>query len=277
MTGLAGVSISPWVWAISTGHFANIGSFAYMSIMGLTSAVGWAIVAYRNSLKGFRPPPGVRYTASDPEFGTMLPDTGLVLDHHTFENIVRAEAHGIPFTYFEAVDASGRVGYLLVDLPGRLPDIHAVRRNTGQTQPATLLPLRGKLTKRTKNFRFEAGPSSPADAFFWQFITEPMSLHLDKMTVHEWQIHGRSLIGLPRVNANSPTKVWERLQTSAEELIALAAAIPDHLYEPDDSRPPAIEWNVLGAPSDAPRPPGAEGPDPSTSGPTSPGAPPAAR
>lgn len=59
-------------------------------------------------MRGFRPPPRVSCTASDSEFGTVLPDTGLALEHHTFENIVGVRCTAT----LHILRGGGRVGYL---------------------------------------------------------------------------------------------------------------------------------------------------------------------
>lgn len=212
-----------------TGIQVGVMSFAGAAIVG--------VVSYRNSLKGFPAPINVLYKEVDPELGASFPDLGVDLANKTFENVIRAQAEGRDFTYFEAVDRGGRVGYLVIPLPGRLPDIVSVS-GSGSGPFGN-----GLVRKRPDPYRAKVGvyqfPVLPEDPerFFATFRNPSASRAMGLMEVRRWWIHGRHLVALPMVNYVPRPRAWPKLKEAAGHLATIINAIPVDAYEPDDSLP----------------------------------------
>lgn len=230
----------------------------FLLACGVSAAV--AVGTFRNALRGFTPPRGVAYVASDPELGAEFAGIGLNLEGRAFENVIRSHVSGTPFTYFEAVDCAGRSGYLVIELDGQLPDVIAVREGgvaagaTGSLQVAGSSFLTQLAALRNRQFPREPAPlngprlgpyrmlQAPPGSWVRDFATMDVVGVLGTLSVPRWHIHDRYLVASLLVNAGSRARAWPNLRRAAAGMAALKAAIPADLLRAIDPGEPGGRW-----------------------------------
>lgn len=240
--GLAAVlvlGLAPLIVALVRGTDLA-GPIAALVIMwGITAFL--ASLGRRNAVAGFVPPAGVTYLAHDPELGAALEGAGLPLSSRTFENAVTFESGGRPFTYFEAVDADVRRGYLVTEMDGGLPTIMAMLFRETRTPGWRSVPAIALPHPLGAGFALRSN-ASDNEAFLADFLTPAVTNALTELDLSTWSIHGRFLIGFPALNTAPKDQIWTRLERYSGQLAALADAVPTSLFDADDGVRLAPPW-----------------------------------
>ena len=239
------VAAAPWIVPLLGGP-----TLPFVLTVGGAVLGGWAILRELKTVggnwKGFRPPSGVTYTASEPELGATW-GGALEFPDHDFENVLRGTTAGRPWTYVEVAAPGVRHRLLVFDLGQELPPIHGlgVARQARQGFVFGDLTMPGKVVGKTGSYTFPGGPDENDPVFLTAIVTPTMTHALENLRLSEWRVTGRHLAATMPVLLSGEWAV-ESIRTAAAQLVRIADAIEEVTGPPPPPEPGTpTTWPVL--------------------------------